>query len=344
VHENRVGGQLIDWGQVPDVSWDAILIGNGLSINISPDFAYDSLFERSEKRSVDGGLVDEDRALFQRFSTSNFEVVLGKLRDSIEIAEVLGLDAEPYRERFASVQVSLGNAVRSVHLERGEIPDSSLEAIKDELAEYGTIFTTSYDLLVYWAIGFEEEYEDFCDCFWGPNRAFDAADAKVRSGRRPVYYAHAALHLIVEGAGRTRKLTSSAKTLLDQFGKPELGDRDARPLLITEGSARDKLRAIEGNDYLSHVYGTLKACDSPLVVFGHSLGEQDRHLLDAINANPGRPIAVSMRAASQKELREQQADIWGKLDAEEVYFFDAETHPLGSPDLTRKRPRSKLVR
>jgi hypothetical protein len=234
--------------------------------------------------------------------------------------------------------------VRSVHLERGEVPDSSLEAIRDELSTYGVIFTTSYDLLVYWAIGFEEEYGDFCDCFWGAKHGFDAHDTHVRAGRRPVYYVHGALHLIVEGSGQTRKLIHSEQTILDQFGKPRLGDRDARPLLITEGSARDKLRAIEGNDYLSHVYETFKCCDSPLVVFGHSMGTQDQHLLDAINANPGRPVAVSMRSASPQQLRERQAAIWGKLGSREVYFFDAESHPLGSSDLTRKRPRRRLVR
>jgi hypothetical protein len=62
--------------------------------------------------------------------------------------------------------------------------------------------------------------------------------------------------LIVEGPGATRKLTSDVRTLLDKFGKPIPGDDEARPLLISEGSARDKLRAIEGNDYLAHAYET----------------------------------------------------------------------------------------
>jgi hypothetical protein len=124
--------------------------------------------------------------------------------------------------------------------------------------------------------------------------------------------------------------------LLDQFGKPQLGDRDARPLLITEGSARDKLRAIEENDYLSHVYDTLKDCSTPMLVFGHSLGEQDRHLLDAINAFPDRPVAVSMRPGPKARIRERQADVVRKLHAEDIHFLDATTHPLGLPDLTRK--------
>jgi hypothetical protein len=154
---------------------------------------------------------------------------------------------------------------------------------------------------------------------------------------------HGALHLVVEGTGVTRKLTKSAQTLLDQFGKPIAGDPEARPLLISEASARDKLRAIEGDDYLAFAYEQLENAPGPLVVFGHSLGEQDRHLIDAVNANPERPVAISMRKKPQRQLREQQSDIYGKLRTEDVHFFDAESHPLGSPDLTVDSERARFL-
>ena len=318
------------------------MVGNGLSINVSPDFAYDSLYEEAEGGGAGGGLHELDRALFERFATTNFEVVLAKLRDGIALADVLGEDEAPYRQRFRSVQNALGAAIRSVHLERAEVPDSTLEAIKDELSSYNAIFSTSYDLILYWGIGYEEEYGDFCDCFWNSRKEFEPANADVWGGRTPVYYAHGALHLIVEGSGVTRKLTRDNRTLLDQFGEPVKDDPEARPLLITEGSARDKLQAIESNDYLAHVYKVFKDQPQPLVVFGHALGEQDRHLIDAINAHPERPVAVSMKAKGKKELRERQAGIWGKLETDDVSFFDAATHPLGSPDLTRTEPRVRF--
>jgi hypothetical protein len=88
----------------------------------------------------------------------------------------------------------------------------------------------------------------FCDCFWANGRnEFDPDDCDFFPNARPVYYMHGALHLIVEGSGVTRKLTKAGQTLLDQFGKPIANDPEARPLLITEASARDKVRAIEGN-------------------------------------------------------------------------------------------------
>jgi hypothetical protein len=53
-------------------------------------------------------------------------------------------------------------------LERAEVPDSTLEMIKDELSNYSAVFSTSYDLILYWVIGYEE-------------------DADVWGGRTPVY-------------------------------------------------------------------------------------------------------------------------------------------------------------
>lgn len=332
-------GYLSDWSEIAHQGWKTLVVGNGLSINVSRYFAYESLFEEAGKSLDDG-----DRAIFESFDTTNFEVVLAKLRDGITLAEVLGRQPGPYRRRFQSVQAAFGVAIRRVHLERSEVPDETRKAIKLALRAYDTIFSTSYDLLIYWSIAYNDSYGLFCDCFWGNDRnEFDPDDCEVFPRNRPIYYLHGALHLVVEGSGVTRKLTSSNSTLLDQFGKPIPGDPEARPLLITEASARDKLRAIEGNDYLSHAYERLQENDRPLVVFGHSLSSQDRHLIDAINANPDRPVAISMMPKAKSRLREQKAEIWGKLRSSEVLFFDATTHPLGSSGLTVEGGRRRFL-
>ncbi len=336
-------GALYGWEEIADKGWDALLVGNGLSINISEKFAYESLYGESEKARRRGGLDDLARAIFERFDTSNFEVVLGKLRDAIAMANVMGQSEAPYREQFISVQRALGETVRSVHLKRAEVPDSSLKRIKKDLKRYEMIFSTSYDLIVYWATGHEEEYDRFRDCFWGSRGDFNPTDCEIWNGNTPVYFLHGALHLIVEGSGVTRKLIGDDRTLLEQFGEPIANDPEARPLLVTEGSPRDKLRAIKGNDYLAHTYEALEKRAKPLLVFGHALGEQDRHLIDAINANPDRPVAVSMVRRESHALRERQSEIWGKLKSKEVYFFDAATHPLGDSRL-RAKPRVRFKR
>jgi hypothetical protein len=177
-------------------------------------------------------------------------------------------------------------------------------------------------------------FTPFIDHFRGSQLQFDPDRADVYVDQLPVYFLHGALHLVVGGSGITSKLRrSDLQTVLDQFGEPIAGDPHARPLLVTEGTARDKLRAIEGNVYLAHSLQTLRSTELRFVVFGSSLGAQDDHLLDALNEHPRRPIAVSLRPDKRRPLAARQADIYARLETDELQFFDATTHPLGDEAL-----------
>lgn len=165
---------------------------------------------------------------------------------------------------------------------------------------------------------------------------FDPERARVSSSSIPVYFLHGALHLVTAGTGATWKLTQgngNLDSLLNQFGKPIAGDKTARPLLVTEGSAADKLSAIEDNAYLSHARDRLAQRLEPLVVFGSSLSQHDAHLAEALSENPDRPVAVSMLPGSEEEMLPLQVDIYGRLKAKPLLFFDATTHPLGDQAL-----------
>lgn len=332
MNSHPLDGSLASWADIEDeFEWDTLLLGNGLSINLWPPFAYRALFDHARS----GGLTADDLALFD--GTPNFERVLADLNTAIRVANVVGVDPMPFQERYRRIQLALGHAIREVHLKRWDVPDGSLTAVRDELLNYEWIFTTSYDLLVYWIMGCTPNgrFEPFVDLFrWDRRCLFDPRRADVDFDRIPVYFLHGALHLIVGGKGDTWKLKRSLmQTLLEQFGQPIAGDPQARPLLVTEGSAQDKIRAIENNEYLSHALDRLRERDLPVIVFGSSLSREDQHLIDALNENPDRPVAVSLAPASQRELAGRQADIFQRLEAEPLLFFDATTHPLGSVDL-----------
>jgi hypothetical protein len=324
-------GRLLDWAEArSEHKWQTLLLGNGLSISVWPPFAYRSLFERAEQN----GLTETDRALFG--GTPNFEVVLGDLLTAIRVNAVVGIDTEALYERYRSIQVALGHAVRAVHLNRDDVPTATRAAIRRELEAYEWIFTTSYDLLLYWAIASARHFVPFKDHFrFGGRLEFDPARARVLAGEIAVYFLHGALHLVVSGSGVTWKLRrTDIRTLLDQFGEPIPGDEQARPLLVTEGSARDKLQAIEANSYLSHSLGRLRSNDGPTVVFGSSLSEQDQHIVDALNEFPARPVAVSMLPGTRPNVAAKQHEIYGRMKAETLLFYDATTHPLGASSLT----------
>jgi hypothetical protein len=170
-------------------------------------------------------------ALFD--ATPNFERVLADLNTTMRVSQIVGVDPAPFYERYRRIQLALGHAIRQVHPQRINVPDDTLDRIKEELKAYEWIFTTSYDLIVYWAMGYGEDYHPFKDHFrWRNNCEFDPARSPVYQGEIPVYFLHGALHLVVGGTGATWKIRrNELQTLLDQFGQPIPGDPQARPLL-----------------------------------------------------------------------------------------------------------------
>lgn len=328
-------GTLDDWREIADAeAWQGLLLGNGLSINVWKPFGYQSLMEQAAKKAQ---LTDVDRALFD--GTTNFERVLADVNTAVRVTEAIGVDASKLYERYQSIQRALGHAVRQVHLARAQVPTRTLAAIRAVMESSEWVFTTSYDLLLYWAMGYGGKYQPFKDHFrYGGRCEFDPRRRSVYEGEVPVYYLHGALHLVVGGSGTTWKRVGSLQTILDQFGQPIDGDSQARPLLVTEGSAHDKLRAIEANDYLAHALDRLRDLDLPLVVFGSNLGAQDEHLVRAIGEHPSRPVAISMRDRPRAELLARQSEIFLRLKAESIYFYDAATHPLGAPSLAAPQP------
>lgn len=327
-------GTLFDWREIAERHrWEALLLGNGLSINVWEPFGYRQLYDWARQEE----LSPQDRELFA--STPNFERVLGDLLTAARVNEAYGVAAEPVLRGYRDIQRALINAVREVHV--SGVPRPTLEAISATMKQFDWVFTTSYDLLIYWAMA-SEEFKPFMDHFRFRGRCqFDPKRAKVIPGRIPVYFLHGALHLVVGSSGATWKLKqTNLGTILDLFGKPIEGDATARPLLVTEGSAADKLVAIEENTYLSHALNVLKSRpDGPVVVFGSSLSEHDSHLTDALSEKRERPVAISMVRAAKKELLLKQLDIWGRLEASELLFYDAATHPLGNPALRQRESR-----
>ena len=66
----------------------------------------------------------------------------------------------------AELQAALGEAVRGVHITLLDAPWEARNAIKKEMERHRRVFTTSYDLLIYWAMGYGDEYGRLKDCFW----------------------------------------------------------------------------------------------------------------------------------------------------------------------------------
>jgi hypothetical protein len=141
-------------------------------------------------------------------------------------------------------------------------------------------------------------------------------------------YLHGALHLCRTADDATAKRRSEAENLLDSIARPDAGI----PLFVSEGRSTDKERAIRRSDYLSFGNQVFSEDSKPLVIFGHSLSREDKHLLASIN-QPNRRVAISMLPGRTTSMARHQAELIELLPHARLSFFDATTHPLGDSEL-----------
>lgn len=333
---NGFDGDLPSWQDIRGpVPWPTLVLGNGFSVNIWESFKYDSLYEEARK----AGLIGlEDTALFDHLGATNFEAVLRSVNESIRVGEALGLDRSEEHARYQSIQGALADAVHRVHVPPGYVPHETLEIIKSNIVDCKHVFTTSYDLLLYWAMGCDDDFSDFLDFFWAGNHG-DAFDESTHTfgdddTRTRMYFLHGALHIAVMGDDTTCKRRAGHSRLLDTFSSPYRGDQASRPLVVSESHATSKERVIAGNQYLSYCWQQLARCDSPTVVLGHALNDQDQHLIDALNA-ADRPVAIGIHPkTTPRDNKSEKHRISAALaDIRSPVFFDSTTHPLASKRL-----------
>lgn len=315
-----------------DQQWSAILIGNGASRAISTTFDYKSLYDMACSGSVAHPIIDPEKAVFDALTTRNFEQVLAALSNAVMINGVYNLDSRNILSSYERIRIALVEAVHAVHTPFAEIPPDILHSIRKALLDYTFIYSTNYDLLLYWAI--MQDPRHFKDYFFSGG-LFDTGNVEVWDKSTRFLFLHGALHLYrIRGGGTYKRSAGAFGNLLDDFGSPIPELDGATPLFITEGSSSDKLRSIYTSDYLGFAYGQFMHNPGPLVIFGQSLEPQfDQHLISAIRGSGNRTLGIGIHAASTESVANRKAEWFTKFHNFDLHFFDATTHPLGSPGL-----------
>lgn len=252
------------------------------------------------------------------------------------VAQALGDSDATIRARYEHIQHALFEAVGSVHVPWDHVAGEPLSRIRKALRAYSVVYSTNYDLIAYWAIMHEDDGAGFKDIFWGADNSFDPKNASVSGNATVIYYLHGGIHLRALVEGGTRKHVSEGGALLDDFATSF--ESDEVPLLISEGTAKDKLDAILRSDYLSFAYGRLAQHNGGLVIFGQSLGDEDDHIVDVLNSwqPPWQEpvIAISIRRTDNPdEARIAKLHYAERLPYADLLFFDSDTHPLGDPEV-----------
>ena len=278
--------------------------------------------------------------MFERLGTQNFEQVLSRLQVAGEVARALQIDDAPFRVHYLAVRDSLAAAVHHVHIPWDNASSDALSQIAATLSGFERVYTTNYDILIYWAAmlwNSQDHGHTFKDFFWTQGdeetTEFDVANTVLWGNVTGVLYLHGALHLVRTIEGATYKVCNHEGTrVLDRFGQPILDG--AVPLVVTEGGSLSKLASIEQSSYLSFGLAAFARDERDLVALGHSLGESDQHLVDVIAPNPYRirNVGIGIHQVGG-DVAQQMERFLALLPNARVFFFDAETHPLADPTL-----------
>jgi hypothetical protein len=249
----------------------SLLLGSGFSADYC---GYQTLLAKSE--------LAEDapcRRLFDKLGTCNFERVVRALEDAAVVGAAYGDDKqkEQLLADAEAVRQALITAVRAAHpTHRVKIKNAIPNCI-EFLTPFSRIFTTNYDLLLYWVI---IDSTRFGDGFYLASDE-DGFRGPFHEDRRcNVYNLHGGLHLFLRDDGETEKRLAGDDGGLDAIAQTIAQDRF--PIYVTEGTTQSKLKRIASVPYLMLCFQRLKESSGHFFVYGHSADETDAHIYRAL--------------------------------------------------------------
>lgn len=327
-----------------------LLLGNGFSIACLPNiFTYGSLFEQADFSSA-----PRLPAVFKAVGTTDFEHVIKMLedasrvlpvysREAVEVAKQMAVDAESLKDIL--IQTVANNHPNIPN----EIADEQFWACRKFLSHFlgdankdGKVYTLNYDLLLYWTLmhedmGFENPIHLARDDGFGrdedtkPEYVNWMGESGAHTQR--VHYLHGALHLFDVGA-ELQKYTwvNTGKPLLEQ-AREAMGAKKF-PLFVAEGKSDQKLEKIKHSAYLYHSYKSFSSQmaqrNDALFIFGHSLENNDQHVLKKISRGKIAQVYVGLygdhESQGNKKIRNAAISLSNARDKQaalDVAFFDA---------------------
>lgn len=319
-----------------------LLLGNGFSMAFDPKiFSYNALSDFITK-SPDPLLAK----LFKTINTTNFEQIMQHLSVLIDILRAFDPEStiiDEISDANTKLKQSLIDAIEALHPEHVfKVPEEKSLAcgkfLKTFLESNGNIFTTNYDLLLYWILmrnpeldsvdGFGRDLENEDEVAKGQAPEWSELRWGKHKSNQKVYYLHGALPLFDDGIEIVKEIyTSDAFLLKNIRSRVHKGDY---PIFVTAGNGKEKLQHILHNRYLSFCYEALSQASGSLVTFGFNFGEYDFHVIDAINkaAHKSRDYDDKLWSAYIGVYNSSDVDrirrIQGKFKCK-TYLYDART-------------------
>lgn len=313
-----------------------LILGNGASMAVSSSFSYTNLFGKACNDSI---LNQTSKNLFETLQTTDFKLVMNKLRQAYIINEVLQLDTDNVAlHTYDNIRQSLIKTIKEIHVQYADAI-FQIDNIRKFLEKFKTVISLNYDLLIYWAIMASNDRKPYKmkDCFTNHidgNLGFEYDIEKLREpyngGPDPtlVFYPHGNLILASNENNDELKIRINNNTnLFDAIG--EKWKQKYVPLFVSEGSSEQKLKAIRRSTYLNFVYeNVLSHLEPTVIIYGWKLAEQEQHLIKKIFSNNKiSNVYISMYLGSNPEPIDEQKRIASMLKRENrtmnIKFFDA---------------------
>lgn len=262
-----------------------LMLGNGFSISLFPDiFNYAQLKEAAKQKGLS--------PLFDLFKTNDYEFVMRKILEAKEVVSLIKTNeievSQTLSVKYKELSETLIETIAKSHPENpSKISEEQFQNCKNFLSGFDKVYTFNYDLILYWVyMHFKDDplAQEF-KCDDGFRSATDDIDSIVweigAEHTQQLYYIHGALH-IVSNSHTIEKCVwrNKQQTIIDQV-RNNLSNGKL-PLFVAEGSKEHKKERIHSNGYLARSFASLKNIGNNLIIFGHSIRDEDDHVFDLI--------------------------------------------------------------
>jgi len=238
---------------------------------------------------------------------------------------------------FEEDKIALRNSIiDSINKLQPSSPANSvkLECCSRNLRHFRRLFTINYDLVLCWsflkhneigdnrfkdAMFPQKKYENFCLHEW-----------KNSNNRLNVHFLHGAIHLLSDKNNNTYKIAKgnislSLKEVISDIKNLMEGDEleDYSPLIVLEGSSKEKQRHINNNPYLKKCLSRIAESTGLLIIYGCSVVDNagdinnDRHIWSRIvNNKELKEIYISIHESpNSSEFKDKDKKIKTALKA-----------------------------
>lgn len=312
-----------------------VLLGNGFSIACDDVFNYRSLLENAN-------LDDAIHNVFANLETSDFEVIINKFESAAQLINLYTNDEHKLAEQFNDVSQTLKNqfahAISEQHVDFSQVFRVIVEnniiherSCFSFLQNFSKIFTTNYDLLLYWSImkSFDRgnpENRIIIPTNDGFTRPGDDQPLRYIGGKQQnIFYLHGSLFLLQDGFDilKMERDVQEGLNLLPIILN-NIRDGNILPLIVLEGSSANKLSKISKHLYLSDAINNLSKCSGSLFIHGHSLDQSDQHIFDAICQSSFKQIFISVLNEEALQPMERLANLrFGNNSNRQIYMYEA---------------------